>query len=315
MAGEDETIVEEVVDDAAAAAQAAADFASGFAETSPKKPAGTPSPETKGAEPATTGAPVAKAEPEPAATPAPKYVRITEADLNLFKQNAIDFSSLKQSVEKQLGTAFGKMGGFERTLREMQSANPAGATVKLPKSIVAKIEKEFSPELAEIMFEALEGAAQHMRGTGHEPSTDKPAVAAIADPASAQDVESKVEARVIAMQKEALEDRYPDWRRVIGAVDISKGQEPDPNHPFRKWVGTLPEADQRKINSTNSADVVARFIERFHAAAKPKPKPNLAVVSDRTDRLREAVQPKGDGGPPARSKTDFDQFSEGFRTG
>jgi hypothetical protein len=43
---------------------------------------------------------------------------------------------------------------------------------------------------------------------------------------------------------EALEDAYPDWREITGAVDVTQ-QQPDPDNAFRKWLATKDEAYQR----------------------------------------------------------------------
>ena len=72
-----------------------------------------------------------------------------------------------------------------------------------------------------------------------------------------------------AAQMAHLAKTYPDWREIVGAVDISK-QQPDPNNPFRKWLATRNAAYQKKINDTNSPREIEKAIVLFRASTKPR---------------------------------------------
>jgi hypothetical protein len=61
---------------------------------------------------------------------------------------------------------------------------------------------------------------------------------------------------------------YPDWRAIVGAVDISK-EEPNPNNPFRKWLSTRGAAYQAKINGSDSPREIERAIALFRADSGP----------------------------------------------
>jgi hypothetical protein len=61
---------------------------------------------------------------------------------------------------------------------------------------------------------------------------------------------------------------YPDWRTIVGAVDISK-EPPNPNNPFRKWLSTKGAAYQAKINGTNSPREIEKAIALFRAEGGP----------------------------------------------
>ena len=98
-------------------------------------------------------------------------------------------------------------------------------------------------------------------------------------PASAAAAQASTDAAEI----KALQDEYPDWRKIVGAVDITK-QQPDPNNPFRKWLATTDAAYQALINSTNSAAVMAHSIRTFQSETKTS-----AATTLRGDGARQAA--------------------------
>jgi hypothetical protein len=67
-----------------------------------------------------------------------------------------------------------------------------------------------------------------------------------------------------AAQLAHLLKAYPNWREIVGAVDITK-QQPDPDNAFRKWLATKDPAYQAKINGTNSPREVEKAIAQFQA--------------------------------------------------
>ena len=98
----------------------------------------------------------------------------------------------------------------------------------------------------------------------------------------------------------------------MGAV--SAGGQPDPEHPFRKWLATKDADYQNRINGSESAFTIGRAINLFRKETT-QPKPNgTPRDTGRAERIRAAIQPKGDnaGAPPG--KTDQDAFLEGFNS-
>jgi hypothetical protein len=61
---------------------------------------------------------------------------------------------------------------------------------------------------------------------------------------------------------------YPDWRTIVGAVDISK-EPPNPNNPFRKWLSTRGAAYQARINGSDSPREIEKAIALFRADSGP----------------------------------------------
>ena len=241
--------------------------------------------------------PVAVAETV-AKIPAPKYIQITEEQFAALNAAAAKTAT----VEQQMSKAFGTIGNLQQIVDGLKSATPRGLKVEIPKDAFAAMEKDF-PELAQHSRAALEATLRGITGTA-------PASAEI-DP---ERMKALVTERVIQLETEALEDVHPDWRAIVGAVDISK-QQPDANNAFRKWLLTKPAAYQAKLNGTNSAAVLSRAITAFQAEAKaPAPAPNLKDQL-RQARIQAAVTPKGDGGRPAPTRTEEDDFEAGFKAG
>lgn len=268
------------------------DFTDGFAEGSSLRSESKPQPEAK-TEPEIEAHP--KAEPE--AEPKPEYVQLTKEQFESLQAAATKTTA----IEAQLSKAFGSVGDLQQIVRKLQSTTPAGQPIDLPKGALAKTRKDF-PELAELIESDLTEALKGLRGTA---TTTAPVEV---DHRALQDL---VTATTVKYEIEALEDAHPTWRDIVGAVD-SEGRH-DPSNPFRQWLAKQDQTYQAKINSTNSSAVISRAIDKFLAskaapAVQPKPAPKVAA---RVNRIRSAVQPKGDGGLPSSPKP-TDDFAQGF---
>jgi hypothetical protein len=252
----------------------------------------------KGIEP-----PARPKEPAPAATPraeatteVPEYVQVTAKDWAEIKAAAAKTASYDQ----QLSKVFGTLGNVQKIINGLQSATPAGRKVEIPKDAFAGMEKDF-PEIAQQIRGALEATLSGMHGTG---ANDAPAV----------DIEAKLAAYTAKRELEILEDAYPDWRQVVGAVDV-RSEQPDPNNAFRRWLATKDAAYQNRVNTSESAAVIGRAIRLFQSETKATPKAATTPRdAARADRIRGAVQPRGDGAPVPAGRTDDDDFLAGFNS-
>lgn len=277
MDNEDDALVDD--------AQGQAEFGSGFeskAEKAPDKP-------TESAEP--------PREPE---AKEPEYAKITLEEVAFLRAAAAKVTSL----EAQQSRAFGTIGNLQKLMNEVRAQTPRGMKVEMPDDAFADMEKDF-PELATQTKAALKRALSGLTGTGAGEIDEARIKQIVTEDAAARAEE------VAKREIEDLEDAYPDWRDIVGAVP--DGQDPDPDHPYRKWLATKPEPYQKRINETLSSAVVARSIQRFktetRAPAKPSPQP---ATNARAERIREAVQPKGDGAPSSSRDTSEDAFAAGF---
>jgi hypothetical protein len=269
--------------------QAQADFEAGVAMETP--PAKKPTHVAKGDDPEPK-----KADAQPAeqpAVPKPKYARVTE-------EQWAESAKRTESLQQQLFKAFGTLGDMQKVVKSLQSDTPRGQKVEIPKDAFAEMEKDF-PELARQVRAGVEASLRGTSGTG--PSN------AQVDPEAMQKAVAEYTTKI---EVEALEDAYPDWREIVGAVDITK-HAPDATNAYRKWLAGKDAAYQAKINGTQSAAVIARSIQAFQADTK-SPQAVSQKAQMRAVRVADAIQPRGDGGPPAASKTENDDFEEGFKS-
>lgn len=270
-------------------AQADADFGSGFAgegKTDTKPPANGK------AEPAQDAAPVE-------AEPAPEVVSITRKEWDEIKAAA----SRTASYDSQFSKLFGTLGNVTKQLQTFQTkatpeTPPPARKVEISKAAFAEMEKDF-PELAQQTKAALEAALSERNGAEID----------------ATKIEGMLASHTARREIEALEDAYPDWRKIVGAVDVSR-ETPDPDNAFRKWLAGKDEAYQNRINGSESAAVIGRAIRLFQkesapAPAKPAPTPRNNAQAD---RIRAAVQPRGDNAGAGAAKTDQDEFEAGFNS-
>jgi hypothetical protein len=284
-------------DHAAVAAKEDADFASGFPEKPPATPPSADKPADTPAKPEPKAAPVRATEP---ATEKPEYVQISAKDWADVRAAAAKTAS----YDAQLSKAFGTIGNLQRLVSGLQAQTPAGRKIEVPKDAFLEMSRDF-PELAEHTRNALERALAGVTGTG---ANDADASGKFQDMLASYTAKREIE---------ALEDSYPDWRKIVGAVDITK-EQPDPNNAFRKWLATKDVAYQNRLNSSESAAVIGRAIRTFQNETKAVAKPGATTTRPRDDaraeRIRGAVQPRGDNAGAAAGKSDDEMFEEGFRS-
>lgn len=293
----------EVVDDV----QAEKDFAEGFTASkvtaTPPKTDDTPAILDTAPVPAVTEDPPAVVATDPPPTPAPEYVQITKAQFDAFEAAAaktVDF-------DKKFDKAFGSLGGLQDTIKQLQASTPKGEPVVLTDEIFAAMAEDY-PELAKHQRTILEKVLKGAVGTGSSTATVDPA-----------EIDKRVAEGIKQREMEALEDDYPDWRGIVGAVDSP--DKADPNNPFRKWLTTQPADYAKKVLSSHSASVLAKAISKFKDATKtPPPKTPVVPAVNPKDAARRAVikgavPPKGEGTPPPAKKTADDEFQAGFASG
>ena len=230
--------------------------------------------------------------------PKPEYVQITAKDWADVRAAAAKTASYDQ----QLSKAFGTIGNLQKLVNGFQSQQqpPTGRKIEISKAAFAEMEKDF-PELAQQTRAALEAALSGLPGTG-------------AAEVDATKIEGMLASYTSRREVEALEDAFPEWRQIVGAVDISK-EQPDPENPFRKWLSTKDAAYQARVNGSESAAVIGRAIRLFQNETKTQPKPATTPRSDaRAERIRAAVQPRGDNAGAAPGKSEDDDFLAGFNS-
>lgn len=277
-------------------AQENADFASGFTPDA-GKPTEKPTADRTEPEAAPEGATVEAEEK-------PEYVQISAKDWAEVRAAAAKTASYDQ----QLSKAFGTIGNLSKQIAEQKAAGqPAAAAatakkIEIQKDAFNAMRRDF-PELADQIQTALETALSGIPvGSG----------ANDADPAKLENLLATYNSR---REIEVLEDQFPDWRDIVGAVDVTR--ETPPDNAFRKWLGTKDSAYQQRINGSESAAIIGRAIRTFQRETAAPAKPAAAAKprdDARAERIRAAVQPRGDNAGAAAGKSDDDMFEEGFRS-
>lgn len=269
---------------AAENARAEAEFGAGFDAEARKPPERAQKP---GSTPAETPR---------EAKPGPEYVQISKSEW----ADVLAAAKKTAGYDQQLSKAFGTIGNLQKTINNLrdQAQAPKPRPIEIQKDAFADLARDF-PELANSTRGALEKALAGVN-TG------------AVDPAA---IRKMLAEHTSERELEVLEDAHPDWRDIVGAVDVTQ-QMPDANNPFRKWLATKDEQYQRRVNGTDSAAVVMRAINLFQRETTP---PRAAARADtaradaRSERIRSAVQPRGDGMAPAAGGDDAEaQFAAGF---
>lgn len=272
-------------DDAATElAQEQDDFASGFSDQPAKKTPAKPEPEA-----APDKAPAA-------AEVKPEYVQVTAADWAEVQAAARKTAS----YDAQLSKAFGTIGNLQKQIAESRKDAPAATRkVEIPKAAFEVMAKDF-PELAEHNRAALEAALSGLKLDGDGTDESK--------------LEKALTGLITKKEMEGLEDTYPDWRTLVGAPQ-KEGDQPDLGAPYRKWLASKPAEYQAKLNETDSPAAIQRSITLFRRETRATPKPAAPEKpreAARADRIRAAVQPRGDGAAATPGKSDVDEFEAGF---
>lgn len=248
-----------------------------------------------------TPAPVAATPAEPPAPEPPKepkYVQITEDQLQQILSGVTEIGTIKAGMTKLSSDAFGRLGGVEQfinKIKEKQGDTPVGQAV-LTDEDFAELKEEF-PELATLILQGQKRVLGRLTGTG----------------ASGLDA-TALEARRTQEAIEVLDDNeaYADWRTIVGA----EGSDV----PYRQWLKTQPEAYQHKANHSKNPFFVMSSIDKFHkyeadqaAAEKAKtpktPPPDTGAA--RRQQLQSAIAPKGAG--TVEGKAEVDEFQEAYK--
>lgn len=211
--------------------------------------------------------------------------------------------SMKGNLEKLNGT----VGSQAAEIKKLTGA--PSLDIEITDAEFAELAKDF-PEVAAGTKKALQAILKKL-GVRQTPQG-----------LTIEQLQSAVSQRTIELEVEALEDAYPNWRQIVGLPT-------DKDNKFRKWLATQPAAYAERVTKTFSSQVLARAIQRFLASEKPAASPTLSKpatlgpgargtmrTTARNDRLRQAVQPRGDGGAtPSRQPTEDDEFQAGFKSG
>jgi hypothetical protein len=228
-----------------------------------------------------------------------KMAQIPEDEYRKLLDSVAKIEGIEGALEKQFGTAFGKIGGIERVLDQLKESAPAGGKIELSKEVVADLAAEF-PEMAELQYKTLQKLVDTINT-----STITPAPQDAAQPSAPVIDEEAIERRVRrAITEETLNEFDEKWKETIGLPD-DKGVIPDT--PFRQWLVKQPKEYQTRVRSTYSATVLTDALTKFRAAQ--------TKAQGRREVLDAAVEVTGSGGQaPNAAASDDDDFNSGFKS-
>ena len=272
------------------------EFATGFsgedvavsAETQPDPAAedlvGEASPEPE--------APAAEAE-APAVVDEPKFRQITEDEYASLMANAAAVDTMREEFSRKIDTAFGKIGGTEQVLRNIQAATPKGKIPTVTKEDLGPIAANYE-YLGDDLVDAFNRVLGKLEGTG--PATaevDTTKVASLVQegidkalPELANEIETRAERR---LEFKLVKQKHGDVEKIFA--------DPD----FRKWFADTKQQDSWE------ADKVIPILDAYKKAKTPPPAP-----SNRQAVLKAAINPASAAGTP-RGRVEEDEFMAGYK--
>lgn len=269
------------------------DFNAGFTQDAPEP---TPTPAAQGI--ADTPVAGAAAAPVPAA---PKLAQITEEQYQDLLKRAGAIDEVKADAKKQFDTAFGKLGGMQQLINQLQSSTQAGQQIQVTADDFEELKAEGYPDLADMQAAGLNRILAKMKLTG----TGQPGAVFGADQAG-EVFDARMTPQREAIKQElreefanaALTDLHEDWNAVVRSPE------------FNAWTASnkiAEKKDRRGVAFAESLD--ANFIGKIISDFKGQRK----AAATHTNRLEAAVAPRGSGGH-ATGPTDDDEFDKGFKS-
>jgi hypothetical protein len=243
--------------------------------------------------------PTAAADNVPTETPAqeqvaaPEYVQITKSDWESLNSRAAKVDQIEATLGKRFDQAFGKMGGLERKLAEMQAAAPEGQVAQISDEDFAEMAEDY-PELAAMTVNGLNKVLGKMKAGGGSTITEEVVTERM------RAVESRIRAEVSEV---SLETAFPGWKKEVRTPR------------FDAWLNS--QADDVKVLAESpqygdAAQMLRLYSESLKAPA-PTPSPKNPAASSRQRQIAAAVPPRGDGGRPSiSSSSEDDEFNSGF---
>ncbi|MDE1943676.1 MAG: hypothetical protein KGI47_11110 [Betaproteobacteria bacterium] len=300
---------------------AEAALSAGFEESASPTASPTETPATQGAQTETPAGSTATDTPAAASTDAaaatPKYVQLTEEEAAALRSRAQMVDEIQASMTKQFGTAFGKMGGFERTLKQLQDQLQNGnglQPLEISREDLAQLKEQY-PDLADAIASDLK-TVLGKAGRGVNQEQIQGLVQQSVD-ALLPTVEASVTRRLEMRQ---LNKAVPDWEATLKSAE------------FGTWFAAQPTDYQTRSRASEESDVVIGVIKDFRAAqdaakkaaadakaatdkAAAEAKQRREAAQTRSQQLAAAVQPQGAGGHGPGPATAMDEFMSGFATG
>mgnify|MGYP000173198578 CR=1 FL=1 len=237
-------------------------------------------------------------------TPAPKYVQITEEQFQRLESGVAEVEKIRATQEKSFGTAFGKIGGLERILNDIQSRTSSGETPQVDAADFQEMVDEY-PDVAKLQVAGLNRVLAKLKGTG----------GSSIDPAK---LEAMVQERLAEKLQPAIEEAFTVKHRVdedkkVLKVHADKAEiYRDPK--FLEFVNK--RADKVEVLAAWDADVLIPVLNDYKTSLKPKAKaiPAVDPKAIRKQILDAGITPRGSGAS-SPSRNEVDDFHAGYQDG
>ncbi len=213
-------------------------------------------------------------------TPAVEYAQLTKAEYEELKARAALVEDLKATADRSFGTAFGKIGGIERQLKDLTS----GAQVEISQEDIDTLRGDGFEPLA-VALEKVR-SMRGLPGGVDQAKLDELVQQRIAP--ALEGIGTKVDQ---AVEARLLKRAHPDWQQVTATPE------------FNAYAASLPNAVQAELANSWDADFIGEHLTKFKQSRKPAA-PAADDASARRSRMSAAVTPRGAGGHAAPSQVD-----------
>lgn len=255
---------------------------------------------------------------EPVVVPAPYQVSEAQIlDLVNKTRSIDDLSATLSKVHASVyGELPGKLGGLERTLKEIQANTPVGQPIEVSDKDLAELQEEF-PELTVKLAKGLTRVLSRFKGTS-QPAVVPQAInveeiLARANQAADVRVAQAQELTLRKVEVERVADKYPNWYEITGG--------PDDTTPYRTWLQAQPPAYRAKVLGSWKANEIVPSLDAFLAydkeAKKNAAKPVVVKGQDaRSQRLAQAIPARGHAPAPVQpgELTEEQAFAQAIAT-
>jgi len=215
----------------------------------------------------------------------PEYAQLTKAELAELKDRAAAVEAIRAAQDKSFGTAFGKIGGIERQLRELQT----GTQIEISEDEIRTLREDGWDVLANALDKV-----RNLRGLPGGAGLDESRVNEVVQQRMAElpvVVEQTVEKRLLARE-------FPDWEQYTATPE------------FLGWAAKQPAEYQQKLANTWDSQFIGEAIKKAKEASRPTQRQGAQDQPQRRSRFEAAVTPRGNGAPPSASTVD--DFDAGF---
>ena len=233
----------------------------------------------------------------------PALAKVTEDQFNHLLATATTVKELTEGLKKLRDDAYGKIGGIERLLKQVERSNESGLDLTLTDDDFKEVDNEvpmLTKPLQKLVNKILKNAKVKV------PSIEPVDIDAVRQ-TLAQELEEKMQkARVEDYQRnqrDMLTDRFPDWQETVAKQE------------FHTWLAAedklSPGYQDRFLSSWNAREiggVLKKFNAHQEAAekaktqapppVKSKPKATPSPSNDRKERLKQSIPPKASSSTP-----------------